>query len=134
MREFKFRVWDKKHGRMMSGCCNLVLMLDGHLNWDFGGELKWISGLEESYELMQYTGLKDKQGREIYEGDIVHYEYDGYGTDNWQVAWGYDGWIMQRGDRQTGDRNVSDDTHFNNWEETEVIGNIYEHLELMPYA
>lgn len=75
MREIKFRAWDKKKGRMMHGYCNLVIMLDGHLNWNFGGELKWLSDLEKDYVLMQYTGLKEKNGKEIYEGDIIS---DGY--------------------------------------------------------
>ena len=70
-REIKFRAWDKKKGRFEHGLSNLVLMLSGQLNWDFGGELKWISGLNEQYVLMQFIGFNDKNGKECYWDDLV---------------------------------------------------------------
>jgi uncharacterized phage protein (TIGR01671 family) len=52
MREIKFRAWSKDTKSMW---------------WDvFGPMLQ-----DDRYEVMQYTGLKDKNGKEIYEGDIV---------------------------------------------------------------
>ena len=74
----------------------------------------------------EYIGRTDKKGGEIYEGDTVHYNYDGTYPDNWEVVWGYDQWILKRGERITGDMNCGDDPHYNDWEETEIIGNIHE--------
>ena len=58
-REIKFRIWDKIN-RMWLRCFNVNLFDIGDL---------------PNVELMQYTGLKDKNGKEIYEGDIVKYKF-----------------------------------------------------------
>lgn len=59
MRELKFRAWDGEQ---------MLLFPEGM----YGAE--WDTALSCGYELMQYTGLKDKNGKEIYEGDIVEYD------------------------------------------------------------
>ena len=59
MREIKFRVWDKKENEFTISL--LQYLPDGSLK------------AEPSGILMQYTGLKDKNGREIYEGDRVKF-------------------------------------------------------------
>ena len=58
-REIKFRIWDKIN-RMWLRCFNVNLFDIGDL---------------PNVELMQYTGVKDKNGKEIYEGDIVKYKF-----------------------------------------------------------
>src|SRR5690606_11227640 len=81
----------------------------------------------ERYVLMQYTGLKDKNGREIYEGDIVLYDrniHKDIDTAKFKVVWAKDRYVLQ----EIKHKYYIDDV---TWELVEVIGNIYENPELM---
>lgn len=67
MREIKFRAWDKKRKRMFAVT---TLNASGAVSVFIDDDGLYLLPAEQ-IELMQYTELKDKNGKEIYEGDIV---------------------------------------------------------------
>ena len=113
MREIKFRFWDKDLKKM----CNR-----NPLTYDF-----WVDNIVP----LQYTGLKDKNGVEIYEGDILKITPDRYSN---YISLGYVEYDHDSARYRvtTGKgydtRNAFD---INCDADFEVIGNIYENPELL---
>lgn len=122
MRELKFRAWSNEHNRY----CDLVKM-DEDDRWYGYIYTCAIYLTTKDIVLEQYTGLKDKNGREIYEGDIVDY----VGECTCVIQYEDEGARFIH-------RDISDDFPFgfNGLEEYngklfEVIGNIHENPELL---
>lgn len=74
MRDIKFRAWNKDIKEMFE--VGQITLEKGI--WDYQPDDRKHIGISIPYQpsfiLMQYTGLKDKNGKEIYEGDIIQYE------------------------------------------------------------
>lgn len=125
MREIEFRAWDKKRKGWIAGGDAIDLNHCMRYNAIFFDN----DHLSDSYirdcdiELMQYTGLKDKHGKEIYEGDVLR--MDGQATAS--MEWCDCAWYM----RPVDSHYWCDDWDLYDCCRMEIIGNIYEHPELL---
>jgi uncharacterized phage protein (TIGR01671 family) len=150
MREIKFRAWDSKNNIMITAG-NVNGYLDNIENDDMRGFYErdewWpaygILGIFEYFQdcvndddltVEQYTGLKDKNGVEIYEGDILGWDYSTdpifadappgieYGVVSWRDD--YCGFVLT----VDGDGEALSDV---NMEQHDICGNIHENPELL---
>ncbi len=126
MREIKFRVWDKVDKQM-----KIPVLIDFEME-----SVRVLCGSGyavrkfDEIEFLQYTGLKDKNGKEIYYGDIVRRE-SLFSEDNLYeiykiVVWNYGFYAIRRKD---GSMLTMSDLFWVS--DIEVIGNIYENPELL---
>ena len=98
MRDIKFRAWNKDIKEMFE--VGQITLEKGI--WDYQPDDRKHIGISIPYQpsfiLMQYTGLKDKNGKEIYEGDIVQqfdikengiikYKYGQFGINSLGMFW-----------------------------------------------
>lgn len=129
MREIKFRAWDNNGKVMLSWDCIMQTAFnrgDYPLIYDLlAGNL---SGGKWDMRLLQCTGLKDKNGKEIYEGDILQIIDS---EDKTTITVGFhDGAFSVEIMADWGGfhKSLADFMYPNEWE---IIGNIYENPELV---
>lgn len=122
MREIKFRAWDKKCKQWANlnqlsdwKTCEVTAVVG--MGNDTYPYQTFIVRSDERFEIMQYTGIKDKNWKDVYEGDVVQ---DWEGIKRGRVVWN-DEWACFETTARFIEMN----------EEMEVIGNIYENPGLI---
>lgn len=139
MREIKFRFWDKADNDWL---VDGIGVENNIYDFAFKADMYWtFINKKEALErvvVMQYTGLRDKNEKEIYEGDIVKYTFDSpnslYATENGlkaRISKVF--WSDWRGSFAVGNSLANSDlfNYVRNGNRVEVAGNIYENPELL---
>ena len=135
MRPIKFRVWNRPFKRMHAISC-LQVSEDGIDMLTTDGDHYQLDPTQG--ELMQYTGLHDSKGLEIYEGDILKVTEEDENSYTAPVIWGGkdypafdldahyvpDGWYYEANILSTLEAGLGNSLY-------EVVGNIYENPELL---
>jgi uncharacterized phage protein (TIGR01671 family) len=130
MREIKFRAWDDRP----NGKCMLDWITINQTAFNFKADrpLLWTIFHTPGIVLMQYTGLRDKNGKEIYEGDIVKfYKNERHYVGEIKFENGCFDIIAYAPEPKSWRGKVFVGGILRGFQSVEVIGNIYEHPELL---
>jgi uncharacterized phage protein (TIGR01671 family) len=129
-REIKFRAFDKKENDMVYG---ILPLSDGTFLIENANSEKFVdiycddNLAPNNYVIMQLTGLKDKNGKDIYEEDIYKYRskiYKVYFSDSFAG-------VRIKEIVKPGNMSIHTSIQADTDVEAEVIGNIYENPELL---
>jgi len=123
--DIKFRAWDKKYNEMLD---DDFILFNGMI---YREPRDFEDGRNtNALEIMQFTGLLDKKGVEIYEGDIVHCKWfdDEDLTELGSIEFRSGGFGLYFIPKHS---TIPQFYYTNRFESFEVIGNIYENPELL---
>ena len=138
MREIKFRAWNEENQRMSQGESLLVMLRSEHDNGIAEGMIGMSQyGCDSEKEhyghliFLLYTDLKDKNGKEIYEGDIIKHFMPNTQWENEEIIYDNEYSMFRFAD------SLWPYTSLGEWlkeiwtqRSFEVIGNVYENPEL----
>ena len=142
--DFKFRGYDTEYENMTYFDDEDYLLSYGQIlrskiewNYDYDEEIIGYENVNNKIILMQYTGLKDENGKEIYEGDIIEFSYDMFvGNFDTFIAKGVV--VFDEGafyvELLENERTTKDESYLLysiNLDTIEVIGNKFENPELL---
>jgi uncharacterized phage protein (TIGR01671 family) len=135
MREIKFRAYHKEKRKMYD--VEVIDFPNGGVTLHLPGE-GWFGCAIDEVEMMEYTGLKDMNSKEIYEGDRIRYKeinwaYDEIDAPN-ESKWDYftDVVVFEKGEFKASESGVGwEGECLIDLEDSEVIGNIYGNDDLI---
>lgn len=126
----KFRAWDKEFKEMVH--VNALVFDEQVIKATYqNGNI--VKEDVKNYELMQSTGLKDKNGKEIFEGDILAIEtYEGILNVN--IFWDRKHALFMFESKKYNEKDLLAELVEDNTYPFEIAGNIYENPELLEVA
>lgn len=123
----KYRAWDKVFKEMVQ--VNALVLDEQVVKVTYKNGNVAKEDMKE-YELMQSTGLKDKNGKEIFEGDVLAIETD-EGVTNLKVFWDEKHALFMFESKKYNEKDLLAELVEDNTYPFEIIGNIYENKELL---